>query len=225
MRGLEYLHPVARQKAEKLVDLCAANCLPVLITSTYRTKDEQNELYAKGRTAPGGIVTKAQYPKSAHNWGVAFDFCRNVKGKEYDNSDGFFNKVGAIAKTIGLTWGGDFTSFPDKPHLQVTEFLPGNTPNALIKKYGTPEEFMKTWGNAATVSDVPDKKPTLRKGNKGEAVEELQVLLKELTFYKGDVDGSFGALTDKAVREYQRSCGLVVDGVVGARTWGRLLGV
>ncbi len=223
MNGLEYLHPVARQKAEKLIDLCAANKLPVKIKSTYRDKKEQNDIYASGRTVPGGIKTKAKYPNSAHNWGVAFDFCRNVKGRAYDDSDGFFSKVGAIAKTIGLTWGGDFKSFPDTPHLQVTEFLPDNTPNALIKKYGTPEEFMKTWDIAVPASGTLQNNLVLRKGSKGDAVKQLQLHLKTLKLYSGAVDGSFGTLTDKAVREYQRSCGLVVDGVVGARTWAKIL--
>ena len=38
------------------------------------------------------------------------------------------------------------------------------------------------------------------------------------------IDGSFGSKTDAAVRAYQKSKGLTVDGIVGAKTWGSLLG-
>lgn len=57
---------------------------------------------------------------------------------------------------------------------------------------------------------------TLKKGNKGEDVKLLQKALNLL------VDGIFGALTDEAVREFQKSNGLVADGVVGPKTWAKL---
>jgi peptidoglycan hydrolase-like protein with peptidoglycan-binding domain len=37
-----------------------------------------------------------------------------------------------------------------------------------------------------------------------------------------DVDGDFGSLTDSAVRDYQSSRGLEVDGIVEPATWGAL---
>ena len=56
----------------------------------------------------------------------------------------------------------------------------------------------------------------LRLGDRGEAVSRLQQALGLRP------DGSFGQLTDQAVREFQRARGLPVDGVVGARTWAVL---
>ncbi len=144
MRGLEHLHPKARELAELLQTLCRERGLNLLITDTWRSEAEQTALYAKGRTAPGGIVTNCKYPLSPHNWGVAFDFCKNVKGHEYDDT-AFFKAVGALAKTIGLFWGGDFKSFTDMPHLEVAEYLPNNSVAALRKQYGTPEKFKTSW--------------------------------------------------------------------------------
>jgi len=147
MRGIEKLHPVVRAKAERLVELCATADLPVKITETLRTQAEQEALYAQGRSAPGKIVTNARGDGylSPHQWGVAFDVCRNVKGREYENNDRFFEKVGAIGKTLGLFWGGDFRSYKDSPHFEDIDFMPGNSTAMLKRQYGTPEKFMANW--------------------------------------------------------------------------------
>lgn len=65
----------------------------------------------------------------------------------------------------------------------------------------------------------------LKKGAKGEQVKTLQRLLIAFGYYLGGygVDGSFGAATDKAVREFQQKNGLTVDGSVGQATWNKLL--
>jgi peptidoglycan L-alanyl-D-glutamate endopeptidase CwlK len=147
------LHPELLQIAQEFEKRCKAAGLNVLITETYRTKQEQDALYAKGRTAPGNIVTNAKYPKSPHCWGVAFDFCRNVRGCEYDDSDGFFRKCGEIGKSLGLAWGGDFRSFVDKPHLELKKYLPNNSVNELIRQYGTPEKFIASWSKTNEEDD------------------------------------------------------------------------
>ena len=144
-RDKTLLHPELLQIVQQFEARCKAAGLNVLVTETYRTKAEQDALYAKGRTAPGNIVTNCRYPNSPHCWGVAFDFCRNVRGHEYDDSDGFFRKCGEIGKSLGLFWGGDFRSFVDKPHLELKKYLPNNSVNTLIKQYGTPEKFIKSW--------------------------------------------------------------------------------
>jgi len=62
---------------------------------------------------------------------------------------------------------------------------------------------------------------TLRIGNKGDTVKQLQELLNNKGFNL-IVDGNFGARTEATVREWQRNLSLTVDGVVGARTWKSL---
>ena len=176
-RDISLLHPRLREIIPQIIGQCAAVGLPVLVTDGFRSKAEQDALYAKGRTAPGGIVTQVRWPNSAHCWGVAFDFCRNVRGREYDDKDRFFERVAEIAKQHGLEWGGDWTRFVDKPHLQLREFMPGNSTAWLRNQYGTPERFRETWikeeqkggENVAqqridTVVDAPEyAQPTLYK--------------------------------------------------------------
>jgi len=102
---------------------------------TLRTYTEQNALYAKGRTAPGPIVTHARGGRSYHNFGLAFDI---VLLKD-TNGDGTFEtaswetnidfdkdgkpdwrEVVTIAKAFGWEWGGDWAGFKDLPHFQRT---------------------------------------------------------------------------------------------------------
>jgi peptidoglycan L-alanyl-D-glutamate endopeptidase CwlK len=59
---------------------------------------------------------------------------------------------------------------------------------------------------------------TLKKGSSGPDVTRLQEKLKALGFDPGNIDGKFGPGTDAAVRAFQASEGLLVDGIVGRRT-------
>jgi len=61
-------------------------------------------------------------------------------------------------------------------------------------------------------------------GSQGPEVERIQVRLKKLGFYRGPIDGDFKGGTDAAVRAYQRSVGLEIDGMVGSITWASLFG-
>ena len=185
MRGTDKLHPSLWSAAERFSAECTARGLPVLITDTWRTREEQDALYAQGRTAPGRIVTNARYPQSPHCWGVAFDFCRNVRGREYDNTDGFFNEAGRVINAmhaeLGLFWGGDFKGFADMPHAEMVRYVPDNSTAWLAKEYGTPEAFKKTWTldkEAETrmiiyrnFEDIPDwGKPAVRAAMDAEAL-------------------------------------------------------
>lgn len=62
----------------------------------------------------------------------------------------------------------------------------------------------------------------LRKGSRGSQVAELQNLLNTKGFDAGIADGDFGPGTERAVKSFQASVGLVADGVVGNMTWEAL---
>lgn len=59
-------------------------------------------------------------------------------------------------------------------------------------------------------------------GSRGSDVSLLQRRLRQWGYYKGGVDGIYGAQTASAVKFFQRRHGLRVDGVVGPQTWGAL---
>ena len=69
-----------------------------------------------------------------------------------------------------------------------------------------------------------DALPTLKRGMKCEYVTLLQTKLANKGYDLGSygVDGDFGQATEKAVRAFQKANGLVVDGIVGQKTWSAL---
>lgn len=69
--------------------------------------------------------------------------------------------------------------------------------------------------------------PTLRKGDKGDAVKELQADLNELGYRDKNgnrlvEDASYGGLTESAVKGFQKANSLKVDGICGNQTWGKI---
>ena len=60
---------------------------------------------------------------------------------------------------------------------------------------------------------------TVKRGDRGETVRQLQFALYQLDHEELMIDGIFGAKTDAAVRDFQTKCGLNPDGIVGPKTW------
>lgn len=119
-RKIEDLIPKVQTMCNEFVAKCDAAGVDVLITSTLRDNESQNALYAQGRTTAGKIVTKAKAGQSYHNYGCAFDFVPMVNGKAQWNNVALFVKCGAIAKSVGLEWAGDWKTFKEYPHCQYT---------------------------------------------------------------------------------------------------------
>ena len=122
------LNPTVAANSEKLIALSEKVGISILITDDFRSSQEQDALYRQGRSDEGAIVTNAKGGESYHNYGLAVDFAlRTSKGKvvwdmEFDgnqNGKSDWMEVVAIAKQLGFSWGGDWESFPDYPHLQM----------------------------------------------------------------------------------------------------------
>lgn len=90
----------------------------IKIISALRTYEEQNELYAQGRTKPGGIVTNARGGHSNHNFGIAFDI-GVFEGSKYLTASPKYKAVGALGIDLGLEWGGNWKTIVDEPHFQL----------------------------------------------------------------------------------------------------------
>jgi len=124
------LHPKLRHEVDQIYRELIRQRIPVRITDTLRTFEEQERLYAIGRTRPGKIVTKAKAGQSYHNYGLALDFClltNNGREALWNrtadlnlNQQADWDEVVSLFKHYGWEWGGDWASFKDYPHLQKT---------------------------------------------------------------------------------------------------------
>jgi peptidoglycan LD-endopeptidase CwlK len=112
------LLPEVQPYARALVTKSAQNGITIKVISGLRTYDEQNALYAQGRTKPGKIVTKARGGYSNHNFGIAFDI-GVWEGNSYKDESPKYKAVGVLGMDLGLEWGGNWKTIEDQPHFQL----------------------------------------------------------------------------------------------------------
>ncbi len=123
---LRQLHPIVATRGRSMVDLAAHAGLGLLVTQGLRTWEEQDALYAKGRTVPPigrqFVVSNARGGQSWHNFGLAFDIVvLDAVGKsDWDTSHPGWARAAQLGKSVGLEWGGDWKGFKDMPHFQYT---------------------------------------------------------------------------------------------------------
>lgn len=137
--------------------------------------------------------------------------------------------VGIVTKVSGTTFWVTEGNYSDSVKTRTMQVN-----GRYIRGFGLPDYAGKATGAASSMPEINDadvfvspKLRQLKKGVKdGGDVKAVQTLLIVGGYSCGTqgADGSFGNSTDAAVRKYQSDHGLTADGVVGAVTWGRLLG-
>lgn len=149
---VKLIHPKLRDEVFEIIGQIEAQWPPTIavrIVQGLRTIEEQNGLYAQGRTKPGNKVTNAKGGSSFHNYGLAIDFAilydKDGNGTfevlswdiNYDfDKDGKkdWQEVVEAFKVRAWKWGGDWTSIKDDPHLEKTS---GYTWRELLAKYNS----------------------------------------------------------------------------------------
>lgn len=128
-RCIEDLHHDLQPLCREFVRRCQAEGVDPLITCTWRSGAEQDQLYAQGRNGkPGLRVTNARAGQSAHNATIkdqpaarAFDVVPMVGGKPmWDASHSHWQIMGRIGESLGLTWyGNPRAKFREFPHFEL----------------------------------------------------------------------------------------------------------
>ncbi|SNZ10042.1 peptidoglycan L-alanyl-D-glutamate endopeptidase CwlK [Terribacillus aidingensis] len=214
------MNPIVKQSALEVIRRAYKEGIHVQISQGMRTYAEQNRLYAQGRTAPGSIVTNARGGQSNHNFGLAVDFFLTTwdgtKATWTVNDN--WRRAAAIAKSLGFEWGGDWRSFKDYPHLEMT----GGLSTAQLRAGSRPSLTDRT--GTATPS------PSSNGGNGSSPAPGGTELVKtaqrwanqykeEASFRELDVDGLNGPLTmDALLRICQLFGKTAIDGIWGPRT-------
>ncbi len=140
MRDSKKLHPDLQVFLAFGIFECYLKGLNVRITETNRTIEEQNSYYNQGYSQVRGNDFG-----SMHQWGVAFDVCRNDGSGAYDFTN-WIDKVAKIFKKYPIVWGGDWKGFVDQPHFQMKAYEDSYGSTGKLKKsYKNPDIFMKKW--------------------------------------------------------------------------------
>lgn len=170
-----------------------------------------------------------------HRWhlnkgwaGCGYHYFVNKKGEIYKGRQDYVFGAHCLhhnTNTLGICAEGNYEveTMPKVQEEALNELV-----NYLIERY---KNISKVYGHKELKKTAcPGKKypmeaiiaakldDYLRLGARGDRVKELQLQLSELGFYTGKIDGSFGPLTDAAVREFQTKHEIKIDGVVGPNT-------
>ena len=189
------------------------------------TKAALLEWQARNDVKETGVLDKATWDKMV-DLGEIADRGDSDEPKDYNSvrrgSTG--ESVKALQRLLKLPVDGAFGPATDKAvrefqkekDLRVDGHVTANVWKALLG-----EKYEKTGESESKPKPTPDPDTipaSVRLGSSGDAVKELQRILKV------SVDGEFGPDTDKAVREFQEEKDLRVDGHVTANVWKALKG-
>jgi len=145
IRDVKELNPLAQTACNLFLAKCKEQGVDIFVTETYRSQARQNQLYAQGRTTSGAIVTWTT--ASNHTGRMAWDIACNGKIL-YDVN--MLKKAGAVARELGITWGGSWKS-PDMPHFEVATGWKEPKEEDIEMRY-------------KTINELPDwAKPTIEK--------------------------------------------------------------
>lgn len=138
-------HPRLQPLVHRFLEQCVHKGLDVLVTCTWRSPQEQDDLYAQGRTKPGRIVTNARAGQSAHNvtlnglpaacaidivplrngkpvWGLSGDGLDDNPADDDRDDLELWQRVRAVAEAEGLVSASRWPSFKEWPHFELSNW-------------------------------------------------------------------------------------------------------
>ena len=158
------MNPVVKESALELIKRAYKEKIYVQISSGFRSFEDQNALYAQGRTKSGNAVTNARGGYSNHNFGLAVDYflVSDDGSKALWTVNDKWKRVAAIGKELGFSWGGDWKSFPDYPHLEMT----GGLSTAQLRAGSRPRLVSKVSNTTTPGVSKPAQKPVAKPASK-----------------------------------------------------------
>ena len=166
---------------------------------------------------------------------------------KYYKAAGRFDKTPKVGDQIffkynlnDASYTADHTGIVVRVTDSLIETIEGNSGSEVKRKaYQRTDKTIVGYGHPRYDAEESEKPkpvtinnigmPTIRKGSTGEAVKTLQRLLRQLQYVNLDgktlliVDGNFGSNTEAAVKRWQKNHLGGADGIVGIKTWNKLL--
>lgn len=205
------LRPIDPEIAEKMAVACEAGCAN---KNVGYDQYQRNTLRTQAKAVDWDLSKVAPCECDCSSF---MSVCAECAGIDIpyngDNAPTTSTMVNAFKST------GEFKVLQESKYLTSDEYLKRG--DVLVKSGHT--VMVLEDGSKANIKEVTIKVSVLKKKCKGEAVVALQCILTGLDYYTGKLDGSFGGQTDKAVKEFQKDNELEVDGIVGTKTWEKLL--
>lgn len=206
------IHPGLVDVVEMALEYLEDDGQPFKVYSGLRTFAEQDELYSRGRSMPGKVVTKAKGGQSMHNYGLAID-CAPLSdpsipqgGIDWPDPYASFHLWTPLEQAvqdaadaidekeddgIDFEWGGRWR-FRDCPHVQVRttikELKAGDYPTA-------PADWL-VFSHTGFLFDTPW------------IYRRAQFLLNALGYGAGMVDGVVGRQTVRAIGDFCEDIGI-----------------
>lgn len=143
------LHPSVRDLFRKFLAGIKDLGFKPLLTSGYRSFEKQKKLHAQN-------PSNAQAGFSPHNYGFAVDLNlislkKNTYIRKADSrAKWILTGVPALAKQLGLRWGGDFQTYHDPVHFDRLPFDTAELRKRAIAQFGTDET--KILGNKINIA-------------------------------------------------------------------------
>jgi peptidoglycan L-alanyl-D-glutamate endopeptidase CwlK len=235
MENIAQLGDKTKAIVAKLYQYAIQEQINVLIYETIRTKEKQEQNVKNGAS---------QTMRSYHIVGQALDFVI-VNGSEADwncygktDAQKFIKK----AKALGMTWGGDWKTFKDKPHLQNSSIAYGAdtfktkgqqialSSSTVVQPEKTVEKNTESSSTSTSSDSIILPSGVFSREKNGSTystdVKKIQSVLNAIWFKPGSIDGYFGADTEDALKRFQSvHLPYEIDGVYGPKTREKMLQV
>ena len=140
-----------------------------------------------------------------------------------------YNKLGhdLIGKSIAESIVNNKVNAPVVETPVITKPIINNTDSWIkrLQEECNKQGFSNQIVDGIAGSNTLNGCPMVKKGARGNITKLLQEKLVSLGYNTNGVDGIFGSGTENAIRLYQKSNGLIVDGIVGKNTWRKILNI
>ncbi len=198
------------------------SCVKVMNTAEYAAW-----LAAQPTPTPSPSPTPTPRPEDLSD--MAETNTANVLVRATASSSGkqvtkIYEKGVIVTLTGTKTQNGGYTWYGVKLKSGTTGFIRGDMLRIYTKDEKEEYENNNNPGSGGNNGQQEATYQTLRKGSTGEAVKALQTKLKEKKFFSGSISGTYGTDTVDAVKAFQKSKGLIVDGIAGPATQHALYG-